>query len=141
MPTLSRLCCLILPIALIGCDGVYIPQSLPLRGKPTAGTQQEFDIKIISLNQNAVLKANETPYSRPVISGNNLNGPAVTRSEKSTVSERWPTVTRPPQYSLGPGDILSVSWQKPEVTTETTALTAFKKQTVTIGPDGSITFD
>ena len=86
MPTLSRLCCLILPIALIGCDGVYIPQSLPLRGKPTAGIQQEFDIKIISLNQNAVLKANETPYSRPVISGNNLNGPAVTRSEKSTVS-------------------------------------------------------
>ena len=141
MPTLSRLCCLILPITLIGCDGVYIPQSLPLRGKPTAGTQQEFDIKIISLNQNAVLKANETPYSRPVISGNNLNGPAVTRSEKSTVSERWPTVTRPPQYRLGPGDILSVSWQKPEGTTEPTAFSAFKKQTVTIGPDGSITFD
>ena len=87
------------------------------------------------------MKANETPYSRSIISGNNLNGPAVTRSEKSTVSERWPTVTRPQQYRLGPGDILSVSWQKPEGTTEPTAFSAFKKQTVTIGPDGSITFD
>ena len=141
MPNLSRLCCLILPIALIGCDGVYIPQSLPLRGKPTAGVQQEFDIKIISLNQNAVLKANETPYSRPVISGNNLSGPAITTSEKNAVSERWPTVTRPPQYRLGPGDILSIGWQEPKGLAETTALTASKDQSVMVGPDGSITFD
>ena len=98
---LRKLLIFVLPLVLIGCESVYTPQSLSIKDKVVTGTQQDFEIQIISLDQSAVSAANQTPYARPVVTGTNLSGPAVTKSEKVAISERLPSYLRPPQYTVG----------------------------------------
>ena len=139
MLCLRKLLILALPLVLIGCESVYTPQSLSIKDKVVTGTQQDFEIQIISLDQPAVLAANQTPYARPVVTGTNLSGPAVTRSEKVAISERLPRYLRPPQYTVGPGDVLNILWN----TSRTTSSQLLKTDppAVIVGPDGSISFD
>ncbi len=92
------------------CGRAYFPIELKLQDRnDRTKNQQEFNIKLIPLTDEAALKANKVVYSRRVIEAGDLMEPAKIVSASQVLNERIPLNNDPGPYKIGVGDVMVVA--------------------------------
>lgn len=91
-------------VLLIASCAAYTPQRLPNSTVQKANDAFPVSVSFIAADYASVRKANNSPFDRRVVDGNNLNGAAKLKNVASATSAIWPPRTPPKPYRLGTGD-------------------------------------
>lgn len=126
----------LLALLLSGCGAVYTPQQLPKA--ETSGTQEELDLKIVALTSAVAQDANRTPFTRRVVIGSNLAGPAQLVDERSVISVKPPASGPAPIYRIGVGDVLQYARLMPTVSSTGTVTDEYSVRALPVTAEGYV---
>ena len=118
-----------------GCGRVYFPIELNTISRSDRSENQENpDVKIISMTNKSIIKANSDPYTRRVIEAGNLEKPAVLVSVKDALKIKLPTNNDPGAYLVGIGDIITIT----EITVDMQGKPTLLSRDLIVDEDGLI---
>ena len=101
---------LIVLITFQGCGKAYFPIELKTKSRSERlDGQQELDVSLVSLTEESLKKANKTKYVQRIIDSGNLEKPAKLIAVKDALIEKLPLNNNPGQYTVGIGDVISIS--------------------------------